>query len=93
MRKPILVISAALALCLSFDAARSQGFPGATVGIPLGSPDAFGSMTRQQVEPPAEPSVRPEAARPDRRAGPRSRRHAQDHRRAAPKRPVPRAAR
>lgn len=93
MRKPILVIPAALMLCLSFGAAGAQGFPGATVGIPLGSPDAFGSMTRQRAEPPAEPAIRPDAARPDRRAGPRSRRHALDHRRAAPKRPVPRVAR
>ncbi len=89
MRRPILLLTL---LALPVSPALAQGFPGATVGIPLGKPDPFGSMTRPPAEPMAEtsaPSAEREAARPDRRLHSQARRPLKGHRRAEPKRRPP----
>ena len=61
------LILTALTLALSGSAALAM--PGATVGIPLGSPDPFGTM-RRNTEPPVA-----EAAPDDTQRRPRKPRH------------------
>lgn len=94
MRRPILVLAL---LVLPVFPTLAQGFPGATVGIPLGKPDPFGAMTGRPAEPMAAPSADPsaerEAIRPDRRLRSPSRRHLKSHHRAGPKRRPPLARR
>ena len=94
MRRPILLLTL---LALPVPPALAQGFPGATVGIPLGKPDPFGRMTRPPAEPMAEPSADPaagrEAAWPDRRLHSQARRPLKGHRQAEPKRRPPLARR
>ncbi len=78
MRSPVIAL---LTLALSGSAALAM--PGATVGIPLGSPDPFGTM-RRNAEPPMAEAVpedterrverRPGKPRPSRQRAPRARR-------------------
>ncbi len=90
MRKLSLVL-AVLALPLAAGA-QAQGMPGATVGLPLGSPNPFGTMTNRQAAP--EPAAEPERVRPDGRIGARSsRRLHHGHRHAGPRQRAPTARR
>ncbi|MBB2963858.1 hypothetical protein [Methylobacterium sp. R2-1] len=94
MRRPILLLAL---LAVPVSPVLAQGFPGATVGIPLGKPDPFGAMARRPAEsmadPFAEPSTGGEATRPERRLRSPSRGHLKGHDRAAPKRRPPLARR
>lgn len=71
------------ALTLALSAAAAQAMPGATVGIPLGAPDPFGTMRREAAPPVAEAGPdetvrhierRPRTPRPSRPRAPSMRR-------------------
>ena len=91
--RPVLAASAALALTLlPARLAQAQGMPGATVGLPMGSPDPFGLSTVNRpsgAEPLAEPGMDPA----ERRVDPRPHRRLKSQRPAAPKRRAPVARR
>lgn len=95
LRRPILAASAALALVLlPAGLAQAQGMPGATVGLPMGSPDTFGLSTVNRpsgydAQPFAEPGMDPA----ERRLAPRPQRRLKSHRNAVPKRRGPVARR
>ncbi|CAO4186478.1 hypothetical protein [Methylorubrum extorquens] len=95
LRHAILAASAALALTLlPASLAQAQGMPGATVGLPMGSPDPFGLSTVNRpsgyfAEPYAEPGMDPA----ERRIHPRPQRRLKSHRNSAPKRRAPMARR
>ncbi|CAO4164470.1 hypothetical protein [Methylorubrum aminovorans] len=94
MRHPILLVAF---LALPAVPALAQGFPGATVGIPLGKPDPFGTATRPPAQPMAEPFADPSAdrgvAQRDRRLRSQPRRLLKGDHRAEPKRRPPLARR
>jgi hypothetical protein len=95
LRHSILAASATLALTLlPASLAQAQGMPGATVGLPMGSPDPFGLSTVNRpsgysAEPYAEPGMDPV----ERRIRPRPQRRVKSHRNSAPKRWAPVARR
>lgn len=93
MHDRISPLAVALALSLlSAGFAQAQGMPGATVGLPMGSPDPFGLSTANRPAATGEPFAEPGMDRPERRAVRHPRRF-KAHRHAAPKRrPLPRAA-
>ncbi|MCP1551342.1 MULTISPECIES: hypothetical protein [Methylorubrum] len=95
LRHAILAASAALALTLlPASLAQAQGMPGATVGLPMGSPDTFGLSTVNRPSGyDAEPSAEPGMDRPERRIRPRPHRQLKSHRNAAPKQRAPLARR
>jgi hypothetical protein len=72
-----------LILALALTGSAALAMPGATVGIPLGSPDPFGTMRRGAEPPMAEAAPadagrrverRPRTSRPSRHRAPRARR-------------------
>ncbi|GAB6842507.1 hypothetical protein HNR00_004962 [Methylorubrum rhodinum] len=70
-----------LILALAHTGSAALAMPGATVGIPLGSPDPFGTMRRGGEPPAASPDEperrierRPRTSRPSRHRAPRARR-------------------
>ncbi|AMB43720.1 MULTISPECIES: hypothetical protein [Methylobacteriaceae] len=95
LRNAILAASAALALTLPpASLAQAQGMPGATVGLPMGSPDTFGLSTVNRpsgysAEPSAEPGMEPA----ERRIRQRPQRQLKSHRHSQPKRRAPMARR
>lgn len=95
LRHSILAASAALALTLlPASLAQAQSMPGATVGLPMGSPDPFGLSTVNRpsgydAEPYAEPGMGP----PERRIRQRPQRQLKSHRNSTPKRRAPMARR
>ena len=95
LRHAILAASVTLALTLlPENLAQAQGMPGATVGLPMGSPDPFGLSTVNRPsgyspEPYAEPGMDPA----ERRIRPRPQRRLKSHRNPAPKRRAPMAGR
>lgn len=95
--RPILAASAALALTLlPARLAGAQGMPGATVGLPMGSPDPFGLSTVNRpsgAEPLAEPLAEPGMNPAERRLDPRPHRRLKIQRSAGPKRRAPVARR
>ncbi|KAB7787472.1 hypothetical protein [Methylorubrum populi] len=100
--RPVLAASAALALTLlPARLAQAQGMPGATVGLPMGSPDPFGLSTVNRpsgtAEPFAgsgvEPGIEPGMDPAERRVDPRPHRRLKSQRPAAPKRRAPVARR
>ncbi|MRI57653.1 hypothetical protein D8770_27655 [Methylobacterium sp. DB1607] len=101
MRSPILLLALLALAGLPAHPATAQGFPGATVGIPLGRPDPFGAMTGRPAEPMNRSTSEPlagrsadhDAVRPDRRLRSPSRRHLDRGHRAEPKRRPPLARR
>ncbi|MEH3117602.1 MAG: hypothetical protein PGN25_08370 [Methylorubrum populi] len=94
MRNPIFSLSAALALSLlTAGLARAQGMPGATVGLPMGSPDPFGLSTVNRPAGTAEPFADPSMDRGERRIVRQPQRRLKGHRHATPKRRVPTARR
>lgn len=102
MRVPLLLGLVALAMLPAADPARGQGMPGATVGLPMGSPDPFGHSTvnrpsRYGTEPLAEPSPEPSPERRmapgQRRLAPGTHRRLESYRKAGPKRRAPVARR
>ncbi|MFJ7439847.1 hypothetical protein ACIQW5_19510 [Methylorubrum thiocyanatum] len=96
--RPVLAASAALALTLlPARLAQAQGMPGATVGLPMGSPDPFGLSTVNRpsgtAEPFAGPGVEPGIDPAERRLDPRPHRRLKSQRSTAPKRRAPLARR
>lgn len=92
--RPVLAASAALALTLlPARLAQAQGMPGATVGLPLGSPDPFGLSTVNRPAGTAEPFAEPGMDPAERRVDPRPQRRLKSQRPVAPKRRTPVARR
>ena len=99
MREPLLGLSATLMLSLlAAGQVRAQGMPGATVGLPLGSPDPFGlSTVNRPADAEAARSAAPSAERGVDSAGRRAvrppLRRLKGQRDAAPKQRTPAARR